>query len=155
MQIWYHTYLVHFCHIVFQSSVYNVTRRRKIHSSCSSSENSVWRKSRDAGSEVCLRPLTRRALEIRSAAETRRPSDNKMITREYTGNYRNDNDEENDDNNGDINERDREREREWRMREGRTRTFRTNPPGGGGGGEWERKEKEEQEQEKGENDQLR
>lgn len=28
-------------------------------------------------------------------------TDNKMITREYTGNYRNDNDEENDDNNGD------------------------------------------------------
>lgn len=42
------------------------------------------------------------ALEIRSAAEAaRRPTDNKMITREYTGNYRNDNDEENDDNNGD------------------------------------------------------
>lgn len=41
-------------------------------------------------------------LEIRSAAEAaRRPTDNKMITREYTGNYRNDNDEENDDNNGD------------------------------------------------------
>lgn len=31
----------------------------------------------------------------------RQPGDNKMITREYTGNYRNDNDEENDDNNGD------------------------------------------------------
>lgn len=55
---------------------------------------------------LCLRLLTyprrEEVLEIRSAAEAaRRPTDNKMITREYTGNYRNDNDEENDDNNGD------------------------------------------------------
>lgn len=60
---------------------------------------------RESHQQFCLPtpdPRREEALEIRSAAEAaRRPTDNKMITREYTGNYRNDNDEENDDNNGD------------------------------------------------------
>lgn len=121
-------------------------RKRKIRSGTSGSGDRVWRKSRDAGSEVCLRPLTQGALEIRSAAEARRPSDNKMITREYTDNYRNDNDEENDDNNDDSDER----ECGWEEN-GRERFERSGGERGGKGGGEGREEK----QEKREDDQLR